>query len=435
MSQGSMPPEGGEERRGEAPAVPQPPSGGVNACPSNTHSLNRHEDEGSSVNRAVASVDWYEVGGQVAWDEDDSQYEFQKLEDVFRRAQDQKHPEPWSIADKTVLVHPGGIGSGRQSRMRYRIEWGPVMVGLADRPSTSRQLSNFYLKASGEACLLLGLKSVLEFQDGLIRSFCGRLKDSWLKRIDLCLDLPDVSVKDDFVPAYLEDRFVTSAASWGAYAGPNGPSGFSFGSKIGLRMNAYDKLAETRTKGADYQQAMVQYRWGNSWPEKATRIEYQVRKAWLDQFSVSSAPDAVMRLGDIVAKVTSEGPRPFLRFTETRPDRENGHQERAETLAIWKSTITAFRTGFDAGVQPLERLKRSSITGSRAFAFIRGYLTKAAAVGGVAIRSLSDAMQYLEAMHNGNWCCDEDWQRCWEQHAMRLGTIDLAKGNGGGHAG
>lgn len=306
------------------------------------------------------------------------------------------------------------------------------MVGLSDRPSTSRQLSNFYLKAPGEACLLLGLKDILDFQDKLIQNFNGRLYDSWAKRIDLCLDLPQLSVKSDLNSAYLDQRFVTSASAWGAYSSQSGPSGFSFGGgKSGLRLNIYDKLAQTRSRGSDYQQAMVQYRWGESWPSEATRVEYQIRKVWLDNFSFLSAPEVLNRLGDITKKVTSEGPRPFFRFTETKPDRENGHQSRAETLHLWRQLSDIFRKGFDSGVKPLERLQRGNITSSRAFSLIRGYLTKAAAVSGIKIESLEDAQHYLKSLHQGMWSSNEEWLQAWQRHATKTGTIDSAKPVGG----
>jgi len=376
---------------------------------------------------AIASVDWYEIGGQVTWDDQDSEYEFRKLDHVLRKAQDRKFPEPWTIAGKTVLVYPGGIGSGKQSRMSYRIEWGPLVIGLADRPSESRQLNNFYLKASGEACLLLGMRAILDFQYEIIRSFCGVLSDSWLKRIDLCVDLPGVSVKDHLVPAYLQDQFITSTEDWGAYAGPKGPKGFAFSSSRRIRVNAYDKLYEVKRKGPDYQQAMVQYRWRGSWPESATRVEYQIRKPWLDQYSIGgTAADTLVRLGDLVAKVTSEGPRPLLRFTSTRPDREHGHQGRAKTLPLWREITEAFRSGFSPEILPLARLNRGNITVIKALKSIRGYLTKAAATCGKSVKSLSDAIEFLEEMQQSQWSTDEEWEKAWETHAMKLGTFDTA---------
>ncbi len=355
-----------------------------------------------------------------------NQANFQTLEAVFQRAKELRKPIPWELVDRTVLVHATGMGAGSQSRMRYQVESGGILIGLTDRHSSGRRHANFQLLAKGEACLMVGLAGILEFQESLIRELGGELTDSWGKRMDLCFDVPGVSIHNDLYPAFKERRFITSSVKWSTYDGPQGVTGFSIKSND-LTLNIYDKLQQIQHKGEDYRAAMLQHRWNNTWPKSAIRIEFQIRKPWLDKHSILTAPEMLSQRRDIITKLLSKGPRPFVRFTNTLPDRENGHQDRVKTLPFWDWITKVFPSGFPDGIKPLVRLNRDNLTGLSDARMLLGCVTKAAAKLDIAIHSQSDAVLFFQELLARASLTDEKCFGTWSQHAIKLGTNDTAR--------
>lgn len=333
-----------------------------------TYPLNRHfapsalnsHDTSLPFMTAVASVDWYEIGGVVLW----KRGTFPELERAFREAQQTRKPVSLQVGKYSVLVQPEGWGKKRESYMRYKIIWENIVVGVSERHASNRQLYNFYLWASGHACVVLGLEAILEFQHSLIKSLGGRLDDSWIKRIDVCLDISGRSVIDELIQKLRDGCFVTSSRD---QKGENSPikiydQGFAIPTE-GIRLTAYDKIAEMKKeeRGNDYWQAMIQNRWGGVLPTYATRVEFQVRKGRLFELGMKTAPDVLNRLNEVVAHVTSEASRSFFRFTATPPDLKNGHHSRAKTLPLWKEIIECLQRGF----QPLSQRQMRRIRGRR----------------------------------------------------------------------
>ena len=326
----------------------------------------RHPDHSSphslpsfgGLHPPVASVDWYEIGAVVKWDSDS----LPALEEARLQTQASGKSVTLNLGQLTLKVHRDGFGKGQESHMRYRISWGKVVIGIDARPSTTRQLYNFYFRAPGKACVVLGLEAILEFQHALIRALGGRIDDAWIKRIDVCLDIQGRPVIEELLQKLHEGCYVTSSRK---KKGQDNlieffETMFAIRSQD-IRLSAYDKIEQMRAKrhGDDYLQAMIQNRWGGKLPKHATRIEFRFRKGWLFGLDMRTAEEVLSRLGDVVAHATSEGPYPFFRITESVPDRKNGQQARAKTLPLWKWIIECLRAGFPATSEPLKRRKRS----------------------------------------------------------------------------
>ena len=323
-----------------------------------TYPLNRHSRHSTHKPiTTIASVDWYQIGAVVTW----NGYSLSELEEAFLKAQRTNRSVECTVGRYSVRVHPSGFGKDRESRMRYRVTWKDIVVGISARHSTNRKLYNFYLCASGKACVMLGLEAILEFQNSLIHALGGRLKDSWIKRIDVCLDIRNFPVIDELIRLLRDGCYVTSSRKRRGQKSPLAfyETGFAISSRD-IRLTAYDKLAEMTKKkrGNDYRQAMIQKRWGGELPTSASRIEFQILKGRLFDIDMKTARDVLDRLSEVVADATAESPRCFFRLTESPPDSKNGHQSRAKTLPLWKWIIECFRAEFPATPQPLEKSYR-----------------------------------------------------------------------------
>lgn len=372
---------------------------------------------------AVAAIDNWISAGRIAWD-GAHHPAMTRLEEVYRLARDTKQQQPFALAGKPLFVFENGMGAGRQSRLTYRLEWGGVTIGIADRPADKRNVYNFQLQVSGTACLLWGLESVREIAFAMVEELGGTLRDEWTRRIDICLDLPGLDLRSELLPAFMEERFITSALNWNPWSGKGGTTGFSVGRGGSVTLNVYDKLVESATrKSPDYYRAMIDRRWGGIIPSAATRLEYQARKPWLDAHGFTTADAVLKGLPNIVHLLTAES-RPLFRMTADRVDRENKHQSRASTLPLWAVLLEVLQRWTGEPGEPPPRIERGLISLKRVYTTVRSMLAKAAAMRGEVCENIEDGIEVfrkLEALCDGT---ADAWERLWSDHARKLGTLD-----------
>lgn len=373
---------------------------------------------------SVFAIDWWESSGVVEWHSPVAAPFFHRLHDHQRQAREWKSSVPVEFGRRSMLLRESGMGRGRQAHLEFVMECGPMMLAFSTREKASRKLANLYLKIPGEACLLWGAEQTRDEIISLLREHGGVLVDEWVRRIDLCLDLPGCDLRESLMPAFEAGQFLTSAKKWNLWDGVDGKTGFTFGSRPGLLLNVYDKLREVTRRDEAYRLAMMERRWGGVVPAAATRVEYQIGKAWLDQYGLRTAENVLVQLPDIVAKLVGKEPRHFVYFTNRVPDRDNRHQSRVEVHSIWGQIVEAMQQSAGEPRSKLRPIERASMSLKGAWGMVLSGLTTAAARTGRYCASLDDAKQMLELLHERNGGSDEDWERRWEQKARKLGTFD-----------
>jgi hypothetical protein len=425
---------GGEEPR------PQPATDDASAVErsSNTQRLSSRTDANGGIDdhadpsavtpfpglTAVAEIDWLELAGCVEWD-NSREDRFFRLEQVMQAAREAKREQPYALAGHSLNVFGAGMGTGRQARLPYRVEWAGVTLGFADRPAPRRNLNNVYIKIPGRACLLLGALQARDAGHAMIADLGGKLMDEWIRRIDLCLDVTDLDLREELFPAFLEERFITTAVNWNPWMGKGGPTGFSVGRGSRASLNVYDKRFDAFNRQTeDYQLAMIDRRWGGRIPDAATRVEYEIRKSWLDEYGYRDADTVLRDLGSIVWKLCGADSRTLFRMTSEMVDREGKHQSRAESMPLWAWLMSEMVKGFGVSARSLKPIRRGAMCHKRAFGMVKGLLTGVAAQRGVPCDSLEDAVAVLRTLHEANWASDEDWRSAWEFKARKLGTLD-----------
>ncbi|MDQ3331231.1 MAG: hypothetical protein M3552_11340 [Planctomycetota bacterium] len=160
------------------------------------------------------------------------------------------------------MVQPRGIGSGNDSHKEYSLEWRGVTIGISGRAHRDRKLHNFLLQITGDGCLTVGVADAWEAAISIVNQLGGDLIDAWIRRMDVCVDLPGIAMRDELVPAVLEGRFVTTAKKWKVHYDNGAVTGFEFGKAPRLRIVCYDKKQEIETRSPVYRQALLQNRWG-----------------------------------------------------------------------------------------------------------------------------------------------------------------------------
>jgi|GEM_PF-1807802 len=373
--------------------------------------------------RAVVAIDWLEESMRITWDETSDEPLF-RLQELVETARDNNSPEQYELAGQLVSVHPIGIGSGRQQRLEFRLDWPGVMLAFSRKGGQDRQHANLQLKITGEACLLIGAMKCRQQAEQMIEELGGYSTDRWIRRIDVCLDLPDVDLCEWMLPAFLDQRFLSSASRWNPWDGRQGCSGFTVGNMKSLTLNVYDKLRSTLKQSEAYQLGMRQNRWGGCVPKSATRIEYQIRKMWMDQFQISQSKEVFQSLPAILHRLTEPEKRPFFVMTTSKIDRVNKHQSRAERHPDWMKVVGTFRTLIGTPTEPLRKIERGQLTCLKAGQMALGYLTSFAAQTGRLIETASDLLDTAKALFEINGFSDEMIHSKWLKKALAAGTLN-----------
>lgn len=414
---------GGEPQPGSSLASGELDS--VGTRPNNVYLPTRQSGDFSYLQNSVTSLDWVECSGIVQWNEEESDLEFLKLYRLRQQAEDSRQPIPVDFPSVGALLHPRGMGSGNQSRLSYRLEFGGVTLGLSDRNNVNRKQANFYLKIPGTACLMFGVVRCAKLARRILRSLGGALTDIWLRRLDLCLDLPEMDLREDLLPTYEAAQFLTTATKWNPWDGKDGKTGFTIGQAPRLLLNVYDKKLDTfRRHDEPYQQAMIASRWGGVIPEHATRIEYQVNRDWFAANGLNSV-DRLRRLrAEFVHKLTSFGPYPFFCLRDRPVDRENRHQDRSEVAPLWRAIVERFQDQVANPQQKLFPPRHGRITCSRATSTAVGLLLKAGAQLGRTIMTIDELKELLGTLCEVNELDDSVVFERSSRKRRELGLVD-----------
>lgn len=397
------------------------------ACPGITQPQTRQVSGVSSPStlQGVLNIDWWESAGCVEWGPDSSPF-FDEIERHQNQAIECRAPVPWAFGDGQIFVAERGIGTGRASRLEFRLEWCGATIGLSARKEPTRLLSNFYLNVPGKACLIRGVDNVRETVYTWLEQWGGTLVDEWVRRLDLCLDVPGFDLNDRVFPACQAGQYLSTMRRNSSNRECTRTTGFAIGRSPGARLTIYDKLAEVRQKNdSAYGLAMIERRWNGVFPKSAARVEYQMHREFFQQFDgLKNATDLMNRLPDIVERLIQTDQRPFFQLTDAVPDREGRHQSRVGVLPEWAAIIALIRAQVDRPRQPLKRLERNLISAKRACANAIGYLTSAAADLGIVVERKADLVSLLEELMKRNDVCDDVIRLKWEDKARRCGTFE-----------
>jgi len=279
-------------------------------------------------------------------------------------------------------------GAGTNIHCKYVLWYCGIRIGIVDnggkyhdkRPAIRVQIPS-------NPCMRYGAENAFALVGELLKGLGFHAMRSTFARIDVCADLLGIGV-EEFCEKFEAGCRVTRAQKWQVFGLGRQRTGFSIGKNIICR--AYNKALEVLGK-EEKLLIMLERRWAGRMPEKATRVEFQVRAETLKKQLGTSEANAVMkRLPELCEWLTGS----WFRLTENPVDYENRHQDRFEASKLWENVRDHFQqwAGKPSG-NVFKRMERSQITCKELIVQGRGCLTRAAAKMGIMIETLEDAAE------------------------------------------
>jgi len=304
-----------------------------------------------------------------------------RLEYLKHAAQDGAAEEACSLYPNTLhpfVVEPNGERHGSRKN-GTSCRWSGIyhdfmQVGIVDRPSGSDHFANMFLTVRGKGCLHASAKAWWERGQRFIRALNSTILWARLGRVDITLDMPEVSIKP-FVTACREGCYVSGGCTPDITEGRGSRIWFQQ-KKVELRI--YDKKAQLRwqRKTADLQE-MIHRRWGGTEPLEALRVEFQCNRGLLKDHGIDTPEDYFRKREALVLYLTNR-----FRFTARKFDRSSKNHARAGELELWSQIRETWRTwanspNFDLtpipkGTRGVENLLKQLVGVARSIAKRRG---------------------------------------------------------------
>ncbi len=451
----AAPPERSDDRRppGACSCITHPPN-------SHLYQESPHVTHPGGWDRTswLAAPDWLDFAGTVEWDRDPEHLEQRnRLERARTDAQKARKAQRLTFPGFTAYVSGKGNAGGneRDSYCRFSLGIGlptakshALTVHLDLREADDRQLYNFRCTMSGTCWATYG-DDAFAIVHWLLENVGGTVTDSWVRRVDYCLDMIGVP----FAPvarAYERQCYTSASLKRGGVAWEGGrPTGFTVGKGGDLSTTLYDKAHEMKGKPPAYQHGLLE-RWGcrpdviHDLPEEAfedcgrdyyavvrprdvTRLEYRVTRPYLKRYGIDTVRQLRQHEPEVVAKLGGFGDdrrRPPFRLTDRPVDRANGNQSRAASSALWLDVQWAWEHQFGRPLGRLTPAPRNMIEPDKLRSRNESGLLSSAAYEGTVIETRRELAEFAYAWVMKGTDPDIKLSERWDDHAMRAGTLD-----------
>jgi len=271
------------------------------------------------------------------------------------RQSKRKTPLVITLGNSDFLLKPHGTKSGYP----FVIENGDfnIQLGEFNKP-------NFYVQFSSQA---LWRESAYLLHEKFLKWAASvgltPYKPESLSRIDYCFDynLPEID--------FDEDSFKSLSVKDSKHRGNRKDQTFTFGGGGDIMLRVYDKVAEIKQKS---NKVWFFTLWGQD--ENVWRIEWQIRKEALKDFSISTFDDLNSQIGDLLRYLATE-------HTSLRIPNEDSNSSRWPVHPLWEDLLERISQLNHLGVSRIhgqnsvleERMVRMAIS-------MYGYLKMVAAV-------------------------------------------------------
>ena len=284
------------------------------------------------------------------------------------------------------LVKPAGGRVGLY--FHWIVEGLGVRLAIMDREKPFGETPNVRVHVGSVRLLHEPLDRVWAQTKLLVEEMGGKVVGEKLSRVDACLDMVGVGVKE-FVDPFVSGRSIRRGRKCGVYLDGLAWTGFHVGSGA-IRLRIYDKVAECKGDAVKWD-LMVARVYGGEVPEVASRVEFQLRRKVLKELEVETVADWISKRGAILEYLVTE----WFRLTDEEVDRDNS--SRFGPSRLWGRVCEGFSTwagpAFIAAVRT--RVKRSSMDIEGLVRQGIGCFTSAAARRGASIQAWSDVSRVL----------------------------------------
>ncbi|MBN2711870.1 MAG: hypothetical protein JXR97_05455 [Planctomycetes bacterium] len=262
-----------------------------------------------------------------------------------------------------VLPYGYNAGNSKYSYYPYVIVGDGIRYCFSDRKYMGDKMKcpNMRIEMGSLPLMLLGFAECWRRANEIIRLLGGKLHKSRIARIDVCVDLPGISV-DTMQKAVWDGRMISRAKYKSRYAVQSGSvqeldemrvEEYKFGKKrtgivigrSGISCRIYDKIHESRCR-EDKLLCLTHKRWGGEIPKDAARVEFQLRSEALRKITVENKKSKIETVEDwqkCKSDICKYLCKSWLRLY--RKDFDSSHTARLkedDLLPAWKRVIDAF---------------------------------------------------------------------------------------------
>jgi hypothetical protein len=312
---------------------------------------------------------------------------------------------------RSCIFKPGG--KGENYRFHLQFDAYNLFIGKAARPGSS---PNVYLSISAKVLWQNGIDTAIAWITQDLKAIGGgTIQRVQVSRLDLCADF--------WVPGGLSHEFllshkVTHNETQKLYLGKNELQTYYAGdAKSPIQMRLY-------FKGLEVKQGGTKLWFLDLWQRESTddiwRIEFQIRREALKQFSLDSLDDLQNKQAGLWVYLTSKW------FSLRLPD--NDKAERRTIHPFWSAVQNAFKQDSPDTDSQIQRVYGSSGSASPEWhlSHIDGCLSSFAAHLGITNRD--DALQELQTRLNKRNNAT-DFETACRKKAIQRGTLNEGGGN------
>lgn len=262
------------------------------------------------------------------------------------------------VLGATFEVSPRGFRWGNVS-MEYVLESDGIQIALA-KLGTDKNLAQAKVEIRSFRLMRDGHRAAWKAAVALLNELGMVYNEGKISRADICVDLPDVDVKQ-FMDAFYEKRIVTRANDLTPkYSGPAGevPTGLSGGNRQTIAIRIYDKKYHLRKVERESQaklkcEILHHRRWGGKIPRKATRIEYQIRRKWLQGLFTNCL--TVEGFFECLPAIQEYLTTKYFRIVDDAGYRKSQNITKAKTSELWSYVQWCFATMAEGEFVELKR--------------------------------------------------------------------------------
>jgi hypothetical protein len=316
----------------------------------------------------------------VEWDKEGWDVLELALDEAKERAQRANSEADSCISSggNIFAVDPHGHKSASGGPMySWGLKCGGVSISVSRSQKYSGDCPNVFVNIGSVFLMAMGgLDNAWPVVRSMVEGFGGKIDVVKMTRVDVCVDMPGVSVVE-FVEPFLQNRFVSRAHKSSFHKDGKRYTGFSIGTDIMLRV--YDKLEEVSKKSETGKlDVLVNEVWGYL-PEHATRVEFQVRSEKLRTFGIVTLEDYFDKRARLCSYLSGQ----WFRLTEEVPDSSN--QANFECTQLWKYVWHYFMEWscpYGGKPEPIKRVRTIRSDPEQMLKQAVGCLTSVAAMSG-----------------------------------------------------
>jgi len=267
-------------------------------------------------------------------------------------------------------VQPYGEGAGIRRRWVFTL-LGGTRVGIVNRQRYNERQISVAVQIKSDALMLHGPEYCYQQVVGFLKALGFQRQSESLGRVDACIDQVGVDISE-YAP-------LKEGCILGLHLAKKGES-HTMGSRYETiqqgketKVRIYNKIAETAHK-PEKCRIMVERRWGHE-PQRATRVEWEVRRERLRSFGIKTFRDLMDKQAEFVEWCVKD----FVRMTDRPVDRKNNNQQRAKLHPLWVKLIEQVELVYGQPQDILPRIKPGPSSLKQDEAHTIGMLAKLAA--------------------------------------------------------